>query len=59
MSSSFKQIGKEAAQDGSDISHQYLNVSPMTVTEPSYMFSYPAVRLSGNSDGFLRPVDSV
>jgi hypothetical protein len=59
VSFSFKLIGKEAAEDGLDISQQYLNVSPMTVKEPSYMYSYPAVRLSGNSDGFLRPVDSV
>jgi RHS repeat-associated protein len=40
INSSFKQIGKQAAEDGSDISHQYLNVGPMTMTEPGYVYIY-------------------
>ena len=40
INSSFKQIGKQAAEDGSDVSHQYLNTGPMTVTEPGFVYIY-------------------
>ncbi|WP_209332747.1 hypothetical protein [Lunatimonas salinarum] len=44
INSSFKQIGKEAAEDGTDISHQYLNIGPMTISEPGYVYIYPLGR---------------
>ncbi len=41
INSGFKQIGKQAAEDGSDVSRQYLNTGPMTVTEPGFVYIYP------------------
>lgn len=40
IKSSYKQIGKQAAEDGTDVSHQYLNTGPMTITEPGYVYIY-------------------
>lgn len=43
-----KKIAKETAKDGSDISHHYLNVGTMSVTEPGYVYIYGKMKMYGH-----------
>ncbi|MEB2779594.1 RHS repeat-associated core domain-containing protein [Algoriphagus sp. C2-6-M1] len=36
----FKQISTAAQEDGSDISHEYISINPVTITEPGYVYIY-------------------
>jgi len=36
----YKQISTEAEEDGNDITHEHLSVSPITITEPGYVYIY-------------------
>ncbi|MEB2780871.1 RHS repeat-associated core domain-containing protein [Algoriphagus sp. C2-6-M1] len=36
----FKQISTAAQEDGSEISHEYISINPVTITEPGYVYIY-------------------
>lgn len=36
----FQQISTLAEEDGSNVSHEYLSISPVTITEPGYVYIY-------------------
>ncbi|MEB2780869.1 RHS repeat-associated core domain-containing protein [Algoriphagus sp. C2-6-M1] len=36
----YKQISTAAQEDGSDISHEYISINPVIITEPGYVYIY-------------------